>query len=383
MVVTATLLAWAASYAFAAGLLALRRAPTHGGDTTRVRRVLLVRPFTGDDQAAAMAMATQPICPAGISLRWRGCAADVSDPAWPVLGRCVETLRRAGVDAEATITGARGPNYKADQLGIATHDHDADAIVVVDADVDLASVDLDALLRPLMGCTPDGRRVGVVWSPPIEPWARSPADRVSRAILGGSWHAFGLLARLDPHLIVGKTFAIHRDALAAIGGFGPLREHLGEDFELGRRCEAAGFAIACTPRPVHSRAKDRRFTTVFQRYVRWLWVVRAQRPGRLLAYPLLLAAAPLLLLAGLATWASSPWAAGIIVATTIASRAGVTVMAARQARLRIGPRLLLDAWLADLVLLAVFARVGFGRRVRWANRTLRIGADGRLQTAAE
>ncbi|MFO0634076.1 MAG: hypothetical protein U0168_14620 [Nannocystaceae bacterium] len=73
---------------------------------------------------------------------------------------------------------------------------DADVIVVVDADVDLGSLDLAALLAPLgIPCTD----VGVTWAAPIEAdLATTLGGRLSQAILGGSLHAFSLLAALDP-----------------------------------------------------------------------------------------------------------------------------------------------------------------------------------------
>jgi GT2 family glycosyltransferase len=39
---------------------------------------------------------------------------------------------------------------------------------------------------------------------------------------------------LDPHGLVGKTFAVRLDALRDTGGFGELVHHVGEDMELAR-----------------------------------------------------------------------------------------------------------------------------------------------------
>lgn len=381
MVLSGILLAWVASYAFVAALVASRRPRSHGAAAGE-HHVLLVRPVTGDAPAIVQAMSTLPRVPPGLSLRWVAAVASADDPAWPLARRAAATLRGAGIDAEAMLTAARGPNRKAEQLAVATAANDGDIVVVVDADVDLASVDLAALVAPL-GATAGGRPIGVAWSPPVEVRATTRGDRISRAILGASWQAFGVLARLDPRLLVGKCFALRREVLDAVGGFAALRLHLGEDFELARRIDAGGWALHCTPHPVRSLACGRSVADVIERYGRWLWVVRAQRPLRLLAYPLWLAAAPLLVLAGLGMLGVDPAVGAAILGTTLATRGALAVMATRAGGLPLRGRLGLDVWLADLALLWALARVLGSREVRWADRTLRLGEDGRLEPSAE
>ncbi len=390
MVLSALIGAWATTYAVVAAVMAWRRRPRVADLVSPTRqRVLLLRPFTGGDPAAAEAMATVPPRLSDVHLRWIACVADIDDPAWPIACSCAEVLRAAGIDADALITGAGGPNRKAGQLAAAMAAATAspesgprpDVVVVVDADVDLGSLALRQLVAPLASRNAAGTPVGIVWSPPVETAPRTAGDRLSTAILGGSWHAFGLLVRLDPHLLVGKAFAVRTDVLAATGGFAGLREHLGEDFELERRVHAAGFASRCTDACVHSMARDRTVGAVIDRYVRWLWVIRAQRPARLLAYPLLLAAAPLLTVAGLVAGLASGSPVGpAAAALTVITRGAVTTMAARRGGLALRPRLYVDGWAADLALLWAWLRVFTAREVRWADRTLRIAADGRLET---
>jgi ceramide glucosyltransferase len=385
VVLTAILLAWTASYAFVAALVASRRARTPSAamrDQTVVQTVLLVRPVTGDAPAIVEAMSTLPRTAPGLSVRWVAAVANADDPAWPVACRAAATLRAAGIDADAILTGARGPNRKAEQLAVATAANDGDVIVVIDADVDLASVDLAALIAPLDGSA-GGRPIGVAWSPPIEIRAVTLGDRISRAILGGSWQAFAVLSRLDPRLLVGKCFAMRREVLDAIGGFAALRLHLGEDFELARRVDAGGWALHCTAHPVRSLASGRTVADVIDRYARWLWVVRAQRPLRLLAYPLWLAAAPLLVLAGLGMLGVDAAMGAAILGTTLATRGAVAVMATRAGGLPLRGGLGIDVWLADLAVLWALVRVVGSREVRWADRTLRLGEDGRLEPGPE
>lgn len=379
MVVTGLLAAWSIGYMAMVAVVATRRERSvQRAEPTR-RRALVVRPCTGHDAAIARAMATIPTLPPDVEVTWVGCVADASDRAWPLVQRCAALLRSRGVAAHALLTGAVGPNRKAEQIAVAHAELGAehDVLVVIDADVDMASVDLTALLAPLGGTLDDGRVVGATWCPPHEPFASTWGDRASRAVLRGSWHAFSVLARLDPRVVVGKTLAIDRTALARIGPLVELRDYLGEDFELGRRIEAAGMVTHAVPKPVASLATGRSFAAIVERYTRWLWVVRAQRPLRMLGYPLLIAAAPLLLLGAAAVATVAPLTAlGVALATSVARTAIARLAGADGFRIA-------DALLADVVLLVALVRACARRTVRWADHTLRLGADGRLQTSPE
>lgn len=381
MVVSALLGGWAAAYAAMAIVAACRRPLRVGEHGAALSRVLIVRPFAGMPNGVAGAMTTMPHDGGTRSLTWVGCIASDTDPAHSHVEAAVAALRARGVSATLQTTGALGPNRKADQIAIATGHHAKghDAVVIVDADVDLASLDLDALLQPLGGRADDGRTIGLVWSAPHESEAHTTGDRASAAILGASWHSFGVLARLDRHVVMGKAIALRTADLATLD-LASLRKHLGEDFELGRRVEAAGMAVHLAT-TVRSVVEARPLRAVLARYVRWLWVVRAQRPLRLLAYPLLFAAAPLLLLGAMMIAMHDPTMAATIAATTIAARHGIAALAT--ASVRAPARSAFDPWLADALLLAAFVVAWLGRTVRWADRPLTIGQDGLLESPSE
>lgn len=379
MVVTGVLAAWALAYMAMVVVVATRRERAVHRSARPPRRVLLVRPCTGRSAAIERAMATAPTIPADVELTWVGCVADATDTAWPLVQQCATDLRTRGITAHALLTTACGPNRKAEQIAVAhtTHGDGHDVLVVVDADIELSSVDVAALLDPLGTSLGNGRSVGATWCPPIEPHASTWGDRASRAVLGGSWHAFSVLSRLDSHVVVGKVLAIHGDALARIGSLHELRDYLGEDFEIGRRIEAAGLEVHAVPRPVTSLAIGRSLAQIVERYTRWIWVVRAQRPLRMLGYPLLIAAAPLLLLGAAALAIVAPMAGAGVALSTLVARAAITLAAGSRG---VG---IADALLADLVLLVAFVRACTRRTVRWADHTLRLGGDGRLQLSPE
>lgn len=342
----------------------------------RPTRVLLVRPCTGDAASTRAAMATRPRVDDGVHVRWVGVVADTDDPAWPLVERTVAGLRQAGIDAHALLSRARGPNRKAEQIDAAVRHFgdDVDAIVVVDADVDLTEVPLAAVLAPLLS----DAEVGVTWCAPVEPHAHTGGDRRSRAILGGSLHAFVLLRALDPTLLVGKLFAIRPATLAATGGAASLRHHLGEDFELARRVRAAGLRVVCSEAIAPSLACDRSYAAVLDRYTRWLAVVRAQRPARLLSYPLLLAAVPCYLALAIACAIAAPVTAALAIAAALLLRQAISRLAAARGGLAKAIPLH-EALAGDVLLLHAWLRALRGAPIAWAGQRLRLGRDGRLQ----
>jgi ceramide glucosyltransferase len=302
--------------------------------------------------------------------------AEGADGAWPVGEAACGALRAMGLEASVVVTGACGPNRKADQLARAlTTERDGPAIVVVaDSDVLLDHSSLAGIVAPILAGACDA-----AWAPPVESAPQTPADRASQSVLGGSLHAFALLAGLDPRGMVGKLFAVRRSSLERVGGLAPLTDYLGEDMELARRLRAAGLRVAVGAAPAASLAAGRSWEQVVRRYARWLAVIRAQRPALLLSYPLLLAAAPLQL--GLACIAVACEGARALpcVLGVVALRGLVTAAARHRSRSPGGPWW--ASWAADAVLLVAFARAVTSRSVDWRGAVLRFDAD-RIATGA-
>ncbi len=375
MALTIALVVWTTLYVVTCAQLLRTRVPAPLPQELPPLRVLLVRPCTGAPELLARTLPSRPIgAPAG--LRWIAAVEHPGDAAWGPALTAAALLRTHGIDADVLATAARGPNHKVDQLARAVEQcgDDRDVLVVVDADVDLGSLDLARLVAPLRS-----PRVAASWCPSVEVAPRTPADRLGAAILSGSLHAFVTLHRIDPRLFVGKTFAVRLDALASIGGLAALREHLGEDFELARRLHVLGLTTVCVERPVRSLAHGRDLGALLARHTRWLAVLRAQRKGALASVPLVLAAAPLLLALAIAASAFAPTVAVVAGIVVLAARLGVVVLGRRASGLPLGVGELALALPADLVLLAAFVRCLGDRRVRWADRTLRLGRDGRLE----
>ncbi|WP_437653945.1 glycosyltransferase [Sorangium sp. So ce1182] len=347
-------------------------------------RVLVVRPLAGHEPHLERTLGSLAGARLSAAARCVLAVADAGDGALPAASAAAAALCAAGIPAEVALTAPAGPNRKAGQIAavIAREPAPFDVVLVADSDVDLDGVDLDALVGPLR----DGARpapLDAVWAPPVEVApARSLGDRASAAVLGGSLHAFPLLAGLDPRGLVGKLFAVRAASLAGAGGFAALTAYLGEDMELSRRLLARRGAVGAAPIVAPSLASGRPLRYVIARYARWITVIRAQRPALLASYPALFFATPLIVALAALAAPIAPAPAAAAAALAVASRVAVAALASRMAGRR--ARLLdaaADACLADLVLGAAFVRALSTRTILWRTSRFTIDRRGVLREA--
>jgi ceramide glucosyltransferase len=377
VIAEAVLRGWVVGYT-AAAATAIVRAAARTAPTREPRQpllasdaVVLVRPLAGDEPGLAERLARTGGARFVIFAVGRR-----NDTAEPVAQAAAAKLRMGGVDAIVLVTGARAANHKADQLARALATplaRLARTVVVADSDVELEPDGVAHLVRAMGDAD-------AAWAPPVEVGvAETWGDRASQAILDASLHSFPLLAGIDPSGLVGKLFAVRRRALDAIGGFGALCSHLGEDMELARRLREAGRSVIVAPQLARSTARGRSLRNVLARYRRWLLVVRMQRPHLLLSYPLLLAPSPLLVaVLAVALIAHAPSLA-TVAAAGLAARVGVACAARALAGLPFAPAVaLLQALAGDLVLLACAIGACGSREVTWRGRRLRFTREGTL-----
>ncbi len=131
------------------------------------------------------------------------------------------------------------------------------------------------------------------------------------------------------------------------------------------------------------RTAGRTWTSAVERYARWLTVIRAQRPHLLASYPLMFFAAPIITVLGLAL---APFARELALAA-IGFALGSRVFAAIAARALSGAGLhpiaaIVDAVIADALLMTAFARATLTRTLTWRGRTLTIDRRGELSGQA-
>jgi len=336
--------------------------------------ILLVRPCAGLERSLSRTLSSLPRQSHDLLLRVRFAVASLEDPAAPIAADAVASIREEHIpDVALLVTRAIGPNAKADQLArvIDEETEDAEIVVVADSDVDLTDFDLASFVEPLRMDS----NVAAVWAPPIEVAPLTWGDHASAAILDSSLHSFALLGALDKGGMVGKLVALRRRDLDAVEGFAALRGYLGEDMELARRLLARGKRIVRhRSQPAHSLAAGRTLRAVIGRYVRWLMVIRAQRPHLLPSYPLFICLAPLLLVL------AAVGKLGALAAVVVIARLAIALLArARSGSKRPLRTLLVDALVSDLVLLTAFVVVATKNpSFSWRGRELRIGRDGRL-----
>ncbi len=176
--------------------------------------------------------------------------------------------------------------------------------------------------------------------------------------------------------MVGKLCALRCASLAAAGGFGSLESILGEDLELARRFARRGEKVAVAPVLAVSLASGRDLPDIVARYARWLAVVRWQRPLLMASYPLLFAATPLLVVASLV--AGAPVIAGVALMVRVLVARGAQAVCGRRGSLATA---LIEACLADALLLTAWVRVCASRHVVWRGARLRVRAGGRLSAS--
>lgn len=78
---------------------------------------------------------------------------------------------------------------------------------------------------------------------------------------------------------LGSTLAVSRPALAAMGGLSTLVDQLADDYELGTRIHAAGYAVALASEPVETSIPAYDWRGFFDHQLRWFRTVRDARPG--------------------------------------------------------------------------------------------------------
>lgn len=360
----------AATHLYAAARTAARREPARDPSDDHATDVTLVRPCAGAERGLREALRSTGAMAGAAGIEVVFAVGSERDPAYAVASDVARELRSRGVDAATRVTTTSGPNHKASQLEVVCRGLHRPFVVVADSDVDLTGVHLGSLVAPL-------RRdpsASALWAPPVEaPVASTLGDRLSATILGASLHAFPVLAGLDGGGMVGKLFAIRASSLAASGGFGALRDVLGEDVELARRLRERGGRITAATTVVRARPSGRSVGDVVRRFARWVMVVRSQRAPLLLSYPLLFCATPMIAAACVAEGGGLGWTT---LAVLVLSRWVVACVAARVGRLRRPSLLLLLA--SDIVLFAAFLVAIGTRRVRWRDRELRLVAAGRL-----
>lgn len=360
------LFAWYTAVLAARPSAALPRLPTPVA-------VTLLRPCEGDEPGLAAALQA-PIGARVGPVDVIACTG-IGDP-------CVEIARAAGVaittDDPAT---AHWQNPKARHLaaGLARPGHE----IVVLADID-AAID-GPLLDELIGAL-QAPGVAGAFAPPMAAPGLAWGNRLLRAALGGSLYAWPALLALtralgQPLPMSGALVAFRRADLP--DGLIAAAAAIGDDLAVATCLQQRG-ALVMISRPVSCAHGPIPLMTAVTTLRRWVHVAALHAPWRLLGFPFLFGATPLLLVLALAAVALLPTSLAVAASLPLALALHARVRAARTIRRRLlgDPGRLSDLLLTELVLLDAGLRAALAlllrRELVWRARRYQIGIGGKI-----
>lgn len=207
--------------------------------------------------------------------------------------------------------------------------------------------------------------------PGASAWSKLEAVGMNTEFLGGV-----LVARLVEGMkfAVGPTIVARRRALAAIGGFGRLKDYLAEDFVMGRLAAEAGFGVILSSCLVEHRIGSQGFRENTAHRLRWARSTRRSRPagylGQVFTHPLPLAALLVALAPGAWPLAALAAVARALAAWAVAGWVLHDPLTARR------------WWLVpvqDLVSFGFWIAGLFGNTILWRGRRYYLHADGRFE----
>jgi ceramide glucosyltransferase len=294
---------------------------------------------------------------------------DPADPAIAVVRRLMAEF--PGRDLRLVVeTGHRGGNLKVanlqNMLPAARHE----LIVIADSDMRVAPGYLAAVAAPLLD--PATGLVTCLYRgvPAAGRWSRLGASHINHGFLPQALVAETLGASGG---CFGATIALHRDTLAAIGGFAAIADRLADDHALGAGVRRLGRAVVLSPHIVDNIIAEHTLVALFRHEVRWARTIRAVAPagflGSVVTQPMVLALAALAL-------GTQPLAAPAMLLAALLCRGIMVRMVDHALAMPPTPLRLLPG--RDLLSFAVFIASFFTRKVAWRDRTFRIGRNGQL-----
>jgi len=302
--------------------------------------------------------------------------ASEADPAYPIAQRIAD--RHPGVPSVFVFDGREpGGNAKVNRLMAALRHARHRLFLFSDGNVrvrpDFLRRAVSWFANPWPGRSAGGSdSVGLVSHLFLARGAEGIASRIESLYLNGCLQGgTALLARvLRMPCVVGKSILVSRRALDAIEGIGALREHLAEDFLLGRQIQRAGFRVALSADFLDTMEVRKSPRAVWGRHRRWA-MMRRRLGGPLYGGELLTVTLPWFLAAVLASHGAVAGAAAGLLAARYVAEIAVGAAVGR----RLGMRDVVLLPVRDLAVCAVFWAGLTGRRVAWRGRAMRIGRE--------
>jgi ceramide glucosyltransferase len=277
---------------------------------------------------------------------------DVRDPAYELALRAAERWPR--LVRVVVQGGSPGLNPKVNQLITLSAAARGELLVVSDSNTRVRR----GYLRGIAAAFDDGK-VGLVTHPVAGVGEETPGALFDNLTLCGSIAAGVVSAKriAGKDLVVGKSMALRRGDLRAMGGFERLKDVLAEDFLSGRIVtRELGKKVVLATEPVFNVSRSQCVPAFFCRYLRWSVMQRKVVGNAAYATQILLNPVALAFLAVLAS-PDRRTALGFVVVSS--ARSALHEWSARALRGRgfsagsllapVGDLLLAGAWAAGLV----------------------------------
>lgn len=299
---------------------------------------------------------------------------DESDPAYPL------ALQAAGRWPSAMRVvlqrGAPGLNPKVNQLITLAAQAQGELLLVSDSNIRVRR----AYLRGTADAFSDPE-VALVTHPVAGAGEKSLGALLDNMQLcGGVAPGIAAVKRMAGRdLVVGKSMALRRSDLQALGGFERLKDVLAEDFLCGRIVtQELGRKVALAREPVTNVNRTPSVGAFFSRYLRWSVMQRkavgnVPYAAQILLNPVALGAAALL--------AGPSLRAAVAFAAVVLARGALHELTARAIRGRGFARGCLAAPACDLLLAVAWALGFFTNQVCWRGNRLLVLEGTRLAPA--
>jgi ceramide glucosyltransferase len=206
--------------------------------------------------------------------------------------------------------------------------------------------------------------------------------RVKAHNLVAAWEALGIMTDFMPSTMVaqivgvrefglGSTLAFRAADLEQVGGFAAIADYIADDYQLAKQITSLGKCVVLSTYVVETTLGDATWRGVWQHQLRWARTIRLSKGPAYFGLPITQAG----VWAVLALFCGATPVAGMLVAFRILSAllAGGLVLKS--------PLAAALCWLAplwDLYSFAIWLTSYCGRTVRWRDRELTIGPNGRI-----
>jgi len=296
---------------------------------------------------------------------------DENDPAYDLALRAAECwphLVRVVVQR-----GVPGLNPKVNQLITLAAAARGEVLVVSDSNIRVGRDYLRGIAAAM-----DDPQVALVTHPVAGVGERSAGALFDNVTLCGSIAAGVISAKriAGKDLVVGKSMAIRRRDLRAMGGFERLKDVLAEDFLSGRIViRELGRKVALAAQPVFNVSRSQCVAAFFSRYLRWSVMQRkavgnVPYAAQILLNPVALAAAAVL---------AAPGRPALLAFAFVSLlRTALHENSARALRGRGYSAFCLLVPLADLLVACAWAFALVRSEIRWRGNRLLVGRGTRL-----